>query len=159
MAAIGPLGHLLRSPSAARVLSLFTAEPHRRFTLGELRTATHAAKGTIQASLRVLEQAELVCREGHGAATAYRYAAEREMAQQMLGLVAVSRRQAAPPAAETFADSMRQWLAAVADGTERVGGPQGEPVPSEAERVARLKRLPKTTVGRSSPRPADAYAL
>jgi len=160
-AAIGPLGYLLRSPAAARVLVLFTAKPYGRFTLGEIRTQAQAAKGTVHSCLRTLERAALVRREGRGAATAYRYAVEQELAQQMLGVVAASRHLAAAPAAQTFAESMRQWASAAgaAAGTERVGGPQAESSKPEAERLARLKRLPKTAVGGSSPRPAGAYTL
>jgi hypothetical protein len=158
-AVIGPLGHLLRSPSAARVLSLFAAEPHRRFTLGDLRVAARAAKGTVLSCLRALERAELVRREGRGAATAYRYAVDRELGQQMLRAVTVSR--GAAPAAETFADSMRQWAAAgeALAGAQPVPGPRAEVPASAAERVARLKRLPRTSVGRAAPRATGAYAL
>lgn len=163
-ATLGPIGYLVGSPAAARVLSLFVAEPDRRFTLGELRTRAHAAKGTIQACLRTLERAELVGREGRGAATAYRYAVDRELARQMLGLVAASRRAAAPAAAESFAASMGRWVRAAeaAAGTQHLASALGAETAaptSEAERIARLKRLPRTTVGRSAPRTEGAYAL
>jgi hypothetical protein len=131
VAAMGPLGHLFASASAARMLSVFAAEPKARFTLGDLKQRAHAAKGTVQADLRRLMAAQLVCREGRGNKTCYRYALDREFGREMLRVVHLSRRQAqAEPSAAI------PWLAGLAQ--RRPGscswnpfGEREEPRPSD----------------------------
>lgn len=91
VAEVGPLGYLFASASAARILSVFAAEPEASFTLSDLKQRSHAAKGTMQADLRRLTAARLIRREGQGNKTSYRYALDQELGRKMLQVMRLSR--------------------------------------------------------------------
>jgi DNA-binding transcriptional ArsR family regulator len=129
--ALGPVGHLFGSPHTARVLDLLTTQPHGRFTLGDIVAYAGGAKGTVQSSLRCLERANLVRREGRGSRTAYRYAGEHEIAQRMLGVVEASRRAVGPPAKSAIPWLERFLRDTPRDPVQNPFGGRVERLPSE----------------------------
>jgi len=107
----------------------------------------------VQAAVRTLIAAELVRRDGQGAATTYTYAADQAMAQGMLAVIRLSRQ------AQTAPDAPLPWLARLVRETprERIQQPFGdrqERMPSEegtASVLAANALIPEGTLPRSRP--------
>jgi len=151
--ALGPVGMLFGSPATARVLEVFTSAPNTRLTLGGVIQRTGGAKATVQTALRTLIAAELVRREGQGAATTYTYATDRELAKGVLTVVRLSRQ------CDSMADAPLPWLTRLIRETPSAGvqqpfGERRERMPSEdgaANVLAANPPIPEAAAQRSRP--------
>jgi hypothetical protein len=94
--ALGPIGHVFRSGSTARLLLVFVEKPETPFALSDLAQLSQVPRATAQVGLRQLLHAKLITGTGHGNRTRYSYAVDREMARTVRLLVQLSRNQAEP---------------------------------------------------------------
>ncbi len=133
--ALGPIGHVFRSGSTARLLAVFVEKPEERFALSDLVQWLQLPRATTQAGLRQLRRAQLITWTGRGTSTRYSYAVDRELPRAVRFVVQVSRKQAESPPEPAI-----PWLAKlatqrrVADDWQPFGSREGPDVSDEETR-------------------------
>lgn len=152
---LGPVGYLISSPAAARLLNLLVDRPRERFRFTELEERTGVAKRSLQVCLLSLSKAGLIVREGQ----TYCFAIGSPLARPIAEAIEVSRRVARLPRIESFADSVVRWASTPA-GSCTVEGPTIDDPTPETTRIAHMKQLPDTPLHRrTASESAGAFVL